>query len=53
MWGVISSVWPFSHLFSTVKSDDYDLQLVLETDSGLVECQKVKVSIDASKPAKQ
>jgi len=54
LWAkVISSVWPSSHLFSTVKSDEYDLQLVLETDSGRVESPKVKVSIDASKPAKQ
>jgi len=54
LWAkVISSVWPSSHLFSTVKSDEYDLQLVLETDSGRVESPKVKVSIDAGKPAKQ
>jgi hypothetical protein len=46
----ISSVWPSSALFSTVKSDDYDLQLVLETDNGRVESPKVTISIDASKP---
>jgi hypothetical protein len=49
----ISSVWPSSALFSTVKSGDYDLQLVLETDKGRVESSKVKISIDASKPPKQ
>jgi len=49
----ISSVWPSSALFSTVKSDDYDLQLVLETDNGRVESPKVKISIDASRPPKQ
>jgi hypothetical protein len=49
----ISSTWPFSALFSTVKSGDYDLQLVLETDKGRVESPKVKISIDVSKPPKQ
>lgn len=49
----ISSVWPSSSLFSTVKSDDYDLQLVMETDGGRVESPKVKISIDVSKPSKQ
>jgi hypothetical protein len=54
LWAkVISSVWPSSHLFRTVKSDEYDLQLVLETDSGRVESPKVMVSIDASKQPKQ
>jgi hypothetical protein len=54
LWAkVISSVWPSSQLFTTVKSDEYDLQLVLETDSGTVESPKVKVSIDASKTPKQ
>jgi hypothetical protein len=48
----ISSVWPSSALFSAVKSDHYDLQLVLETDNGRVESPKVRVSIDASKPPK-
>jgi hypothetical protein len=46
----ISSVWPDSALFSTVNSDDYDLQLVLETGTGRVESPKVKISIDANKP---
>ncbi|HEV3254445.1 MAG TPA: hypothetical protein VG033_08555 [Candidatus Acidoferrales bacterium] len=46
----ISSVWPSSGLFSTVKSDDYALQLVLETDDGRVESPIVNISIDASKP---
>jgi hypothetical protein len=46
----ISSVWPHSGLFSTVKSDEYDLQLVMETDNGRVESPKVKISIDASRP---
>src|ERR1700722_10923845 len=46
----ISSVWASSGLFSTVKSDDYDLQLVMETDNGRVESPKVKISIDTSKP---
>jgi hypothetical protein len=49
----VSSVWPSSALFSTVKSDDYDLQLVLETNNGRVESPKVKILIDASKPRKQ
>jgi hypothetical protein len=49
----ISSVWPSSALFSTVKSGDYDLQLVMETKNGRVESPKVKISIDASKPPKQ
>jgi hypothetical protein len=54
LWAkVISSVWPSSLLYSTVKSDDYDLQLVLETDNGRVESPKVKISIDASKAPKQ
>ncbi len=48
----ISSVWPSLSLFSTVKSGDYDLQLVLETENGRVESPKVNVSIDASKSAK-
>ena len=48
----ISSVWPHSGLFSTVKSEDYDLQLVMETDNGRVESPKVKISIDSSKPPK-
>jgi hypothetical protein len=48
-----SSGWPSSGLFGTAKSDDYDLQLVLETDNGRVESLKVKISIDASKPPKQ
>ena len=48
----ISSVWPSSALFSTVKSGDYDLQLVLETDDGRIESPRVKISIDASKPPK-
>jgi hypothetical protein len=48
----ISSVWPSSAFFSTVKSDVYDLQLVLETRSGLAESPKVTISIDATKPAK-
>jgi hypothetical protein len=45
----ISSVWPSGHLFSTVKSDDYDLQLVLETDGGRVESPKVHITIDTKK----
>src|ERR1700688_1569965 len=49
----ISSIWPSSGLFSTVKSDDYDLQLVMETDNGRVESPKLKISIDATKPPKQ
>ena len=49
----ISSVWPSSGLFSTVKSDDYDLQLVMETDNGRVESPKLKISIDATKPPRQ
>jgi hypothetical protein len=54
LWAkVISSVWPSSKLFTTVKSDEYDLQLVLETDSGTVESSKVKVSIDASETPKR
>jgi hypothetical protein len=54
LWAkAISSVWPSRQLFSTVKSGDYDLQLVLETDKGNVESPKVKVSIEASKPPKQ
>jgi hypothetical protein len=48
----ISSVWPSSAFFSTVKSDVYDLQLVLETRNGLGESPKVTISIDATKPAK-
>ena len=32
-----------------MKSDEYDLQLVLETDNGRVESPKVKISIDANK----
>jgi hypothetical protein len=49
----ISSVWPSSSLFSTVKSGDYDLQLVMETENGRVGSAKVKISIDASKSPKQ
>jgi hypothetical protein len=49
----ISSVWPSSFLFSTVKSGDYELQLVMETENGRVESPKVYISIDASKPPKQ
>jgi len=45
----ISSAWPWSSLFSTVKSGDYDLQLVMETASGRVESAKVKISVDTSK----
>jgi hypothetical protein len=54
LWAkVISSVWPSLKLFTTVKSDKYDLQLVLETDNGKVESPKVIVSIDASKTPKR
>jgi hypothetical protein len=42
----ISSVWPSSAFFSTVKSGDYDVQLVLETDNGRVESPNVNISID-------
>src|SRR5207245_2574349 len=42
----ISSVWPSSAFFSTLKSGDYDLQLVLETDKGRVETPNVNISID-------
>ena len=45
----ISSVWPSFDLFSTVKSDVYDLQLVLETNSGTAKSNKVAVTIDVSK----
>jgi hypothetical protein len=48
----ISSVWPSSAFFSTVKSDVYDLQLVLETRNAVAESPKVTISIDATKPAK-
>jgi hypothetical protein len=47
-----SSVWPQSSLFRVVKSDDYDLQLVMETDRGRVESPKVKISIDVGKSPK-
>ena len=54
LWAkVIWSGWPSLRLFSTVKSDDYDVQLVLETDNGRVESPKVHILIDASKPPKQ
>jgi hypothetical protein len=54
LWAkVIWSGWPSSALFGIVKSDDYDLQVVLETDNGRVESSKVHVSIDTSKPPKQ
>jgi hypothetical protein len=54
LWAkVIWSGWPSLHLFSIVKSGDYDLLLVLETGNGRVESPKVRVSIDASKPPKQ
>ena len=49
----VSSVWPSTALFSAVKSDDYDLQLVLETKKGRVESAKLKIPIDASRPPKQ
>jgi hypothetical protein len=45
----ISSVWPSSAFFSTVKSGDYDLQLVLETRNGRVETPRVNLSIDFDK----
>jgi hypothetical protein len=45
----ISSVWPSFDLFSTVKSDVYDLQLALETNTGTARSNKVAVTIDASK----
>ncbi len=45
----ISSAWPSFNLFSTVKSDVYDLQLVLETNSGTAKSNKVAVTIDVSK----
>jgi hypothetical protein len=49
----ISSVWPRSSLFSTVRSGDYDLQLLMETPGGRVESSKLKLSIDASKSPKR
>jgi len=45
----ISSVWPSFDLFTTVKSDVYDLQLALETNAGTARSNKVAVTIDASK----
>jgi hypothetical protein len=45
----INSVWPSFNLFSTVKSDVYDLQLVVETNSGTAKSSKVAVTIDVSK----
>jgi hypothetical protein len=54
LWAeVVSSVWPSLPLFKTVKSDEYDLRLVLETDRGTAESPKVKISIDAGKTPKQ
>lgn len=54
LWAkTIWSGWPSSAFFSVVKSDDYDLQLVIETDNGRVESPKVHVLIDAGKPPKQ
>jgi hypothetical protein len=53
LWAkVISSVWPSSSLFSTVKTGDYDLQLVMETENGRVGSAQVKVSPDVSKSPK-
>ena len=49
----ISSVWPSFNLFSAVKSDVYDLQLVLQTNSGTVSSNKVVVKIDVSKSPPQ
>jgi len=45
----ISSVWPSFDLFSTVKSDVYDLQLALETNTGTARSNKIAVTIDANK----
>jgi hypothetical protein len=49
----ISSVWPQSPFFGTVTSDDYDMQLVLETPNGRVESPVLKVRIDSSRLADQ
>jgi hypothetical protein len=43
----ISSIWPSATFFSTVKTGDYDLQLVLETDKGRVETAKLNIHVDA------
>jgi len=54
LWAkTIWSGWPSTAFFSIVKSDYYDLQLVLETDKGRVESLKVKVSVNDSNPQKQ
>jgi hypothetical protein len=54
LWAkTIWSGWPSSAFFSIVKADDYDLQLVLETDKGRVESMKVKLSVNDSNPQKQ
>jgi len=45
----ISSVWPSFDLFSIVKSDVYDLQLLLETNSSTAKSNKIALTIDARK----
>ncbi|MGB8493414.1 MAG: hypothetical protein WCE53_03335 [Candidatus Acidiferrum sp.] len=48
----IWSGWPSSALFSTVKTDDYALQLELGTEHGKVKSSEIDVSIDVSKRPK-
>jgi hypothetical protein len=39
----ISSVWPSSGFFGTVKTGEYDLQLVLDTGHGLAQSSKLHI----------
>jgi len=49
----ISSVWPSSGFFETVKTGEYDLQLVLDTGHGLAQSSKLHIWVDAAKPVKK
>jgi len=54
LWAkTVSSVWPSEPLFSVIEPGTYNVQLVLETDGGNSESQKLRIQIDSLKSQKK